>query len=355
MPGLIDCHVHFAHWGINLLRHQDRHLGYLAAETVHALKLTLESGCTSARDMGGLDAGFRNAVADGLIAGPFLQTSVTIISPTNGLIDYTSAQGLEVPTFPGIPSPICDGADGARRKVREVLRAGADVIKIATTGGVSAPRLLPKRQVFSRPEVEAIVDEAHAVGIQVLSHSLGGPGVMMAIQAGVDTIEHGGWLDDAVVAEMAGRGIWYVPTFSVYRNHEVKGPPYKRQRAKELRAPHLDSFQRALKAGVRIAMGTDAGGYEHGDTALELELMVEAGMTPSEAIVAGTGRAAECMGIHDRVGTIAAGKEADLLIVDGDPLANLGILRDVKHLFLVLQRGKVVGGAMRAKLAQEAA
>lgn len=350
LPGLVDCHAHFAHWGMNLLAHQDTSLMLLAAETVAALRTTLGAGCTTARDLGGLDAGFREAVARGLIAGPRLQCSLTIVSPTNGIVDPTSAQGLASPTVPGIPRPECDGPDAARAKVREVLRAGADVIKIATTGGVSSPKVDPRRQLFSRAEVEAIVDEAHMAGVPVACHALGGPGLLMAVRAGVDTIEHGGWLDEEAVAEMARRGTWYVPTFAVYRWHATLGPSFKQERAHAMREHHLRSFALAREAGIRIAMGTDIGGYGYGDTALELELLVEAGLAPSEAIVASTRRSAECLGLDHELGTLEAGKLADLIVVDGDPLQDVSILRQRERLALVVQGGAPKAGPLARAL-----
>jgi len=339
MPGLIDCHAHFAHWGMNLIAHQDKSLMLLAAETVAALRTTLEAGCTTARDLGGLDGGFRDAVAQGLIAGPRLQCSLIVVSPTNGIVDPTTAQGLSSPVVPGMPTPGCNGPYEARAKVREVLRAGADVIKIATTGGVSSAKVDPRRQLFSREEVEAIVDEAHLAGVPVTCHALGGPGLLMAVKAGVDTIEHGGWLDEEVVAEMARRDTWYVPTFAVYRWHGTIGPEFKQVRARGMRQDHLRSFARAREAGVKIAMGTDIGGYGYGDTALELELLVEAGLTPAEAIETSTRRSAECMRLDGQLGTLEAGKLADLLVVDGDPLADITILRRRESLALVMKDG----------------
>src|SRR6266536_3557685 len=339
LPGLIDCHAHFAHWGMNLIAHQNKSLMLLAAETVAALRTTLEAGCTTARDLGGLNAGFRDAVARGLIAGPRLQCSLIVVSPTNGIVDATTAQGLPSPAVPGMPQPGCNGPYEARAKVREVLRAGADCIKIATTGGVSSAKVDPRRQLFTREEVEAIVDEAHLAGVPVTCHALGGPGLLMAVQAGVDTIEHGGWLDEATVAEMAERGTWYVPTFAVYRWHGTIGPEFKQVRARGMRQDHLQSFARARAAGVRIAMGTDIGGYGYGDTALELELLVEAGLTPAEAIEVSTRRSAECMGLDAEIGTLEAGKRADLLVVDGDPLTDVSMLRRRESLALVLKGG----------------
>src|SRR5215213_7799818 len=190
MPGLIDCHAHFAHWGMNLAAHQDSSLMLLAAETVAALRTTLEAGCTTARDLGGLDAGFREAVNRGLIAGPRLQCSLIIVSPTNGIVDPTTAQGIPSPVLPGMPSPSCNGPYEARAKVREVLRSGGDVIKIATTGGVSSPKVDPRRQLFTRDEVEAIVDEAHMAGVTVTCHALGGPGRRRLYRA--RRLAHGG-------------------------------------------------------------------------------------------------------------------------------------------------------------------
>ena len=350
MPGLIDCHAHFAHWGMSLISYQHKSLMLLAAETVAALRTTLEAGCTTARDLGGLDGGFRDAVQQGLIPGPRLQCSLIVVSPTNGIVDPTTAQGLPSPNVPGLPAPGCNGPYEARAKVREVLRAGADVIKIATTGGVSSPKVDPRRQLFTQEEVEAIVDEAHMAGVSVTCHALGGPGLLMAVRAGVDCIEHGGWLDDEVVAEMAQRGTWYVPTFAVYRWHGTIGPAFKQSRAQGMRQEHLKSFARARAAGVRIAMGTDIGGYGYGDTALELELLVEAGMTPAEAVETSTRRSAECMRIDGEVGTITVGKRADLLVVDGDPLTDITMLRRRESLALVMQNGVAAAGKLRAAL-----
>jgi len=346
LPGLIDCHVHLAPWGLNLAAHQDKRLMHLAAETVLALRTTVAAGCTTARDLGGLDAGFRDAVARGLIAGPRLQVSVVIVSPTNGIADATTGQGLASPVVPGMPDPQCDGPYGVRAKVREVLRAGADVIKIATSGGVSSPRLDPRRPIFTREEIEAVVDEAHMAGVPVACHALGGPGLLRAVRAGVDTIEHGAWLDEECVAEMARRGTWYVPTLAIYHWHATRGNEQKQARARGLLEAHRRSLALALRAGVRVALGTDSGGYGYGETALELALMVEAGMTPAGAIEAGTRRAAECLGLEREVGTLEPGKAADLVVVDADPLEDVGVLNQVAHRALVMKGGVPVGGTV---------
>ena len=341
MPGLIDCHIHFALWALDLLAHQDEALSYLCAKTQRALSETLAGGCTAARDPGGLDAGFRDAIEDGISLGPRIQTSITIVSPTNGIADSTRRQGLAVPYPPGMPSPECNGPVEARAKVREVVRAGADFIKLAVSGGVSSPRRSPHHRLFSEDEIVAIVDEAHAWDMPVACHAIGGPGPLMAVRAGVDTIEHGGWLDDECIDEMARRGTWYVPTFAGYEWHALYGGPLQRRYAEEMRTSHLASFRRALDAGVRIACGSDAGVYGH-DFKRELELLVAAGMTPGQVIAAATSQAAECLGWSREVGTIRPGLRADLLVVDGNPVEEIAVLRRPGAIECVLKAGVAV-------------
>jgi imidazolonepropionase-like amidohydrolase len=355
MPGLIDCHVHLAPWALRLVAHPDQRLMELAAETVRALSTTLMGGCTTARDLGGLDPGFRDAVGRGVVAGPRLQVSCVIVSPTNGMADPVSVQGIRSPSLPGMPEPECDGPHAARAKVREVLRAGADVVKIAVSGGVSAPRLPARRPLFTPEEIAAVVDEAHRADAPVACHAVGGPNTLAAVRAGVDTIEHGAWLDDETVGEMARRGTWYVPTFAIYRWHAERGTALRQARARELIAPHRESFARALAAGVRIALGTDSGAYGHGETAVELAHMVEAGLSPAEAIVAGTGRAATCLGIDGETGTLAAGMAADVLVLERDPLRDISVAADPAARALVLRAGKPVGGTRRVAWFGEAA
>jgi imidazolonepropionase-like amidohydrolase len=338
MPGLIDCHIHFALWAFDLASHGDEPLSYLSAKTQRALGDALREGCTGARDAGGLDTGFRDAVADGVIPGPRIKTSVTTISPTNGIVDTTGRQGLPLTYPPGMPSPFCDGPVAARAKVREVVRAGADFIKIAVSGGVSSPRRSPHHRLFTDEEVTAIVDEAHALGLTVACHAIGGPGPLAAIRAGVDSVEHGVWLDDQCVEEMAERGTWYVPTFAAFEAHALYGGALQQRYAAELRQPHLASFRRALDAGVRIVCGSDAGVYGF-DFKRELELLVHAGMSPGNAVAAATSRAAECLGWAGEVGVVRPGMQADLLVVDGDPTESIELLRRPGAIRCVLQAG----------------
>jgi len=343
MPGLIDCHVHFALWALDPLSHLAEPFSYLCGTTYRALEGALRAGCTAARDPGGLDAGFRDAVNDGTRLGPRIQTSIIIVSPINGIADGTRSQGGGVPYLPGMPSPECTGPVEARAKVREVIRAGADFIKIAATGGVSSRKREPRQRLHTEDELLAIVDEAHAWGRPVACHAIGGPGLLAAVRAGVDTIEHGVWLDDASITEMARRGTWYVPTLSAYELHARQGPPLQKARAAEMLASHRDSVRRAREAGVRIACGSDGGVYGH-DFTLELELLVGAGMSPGEAIVAATSRAAECLGWRDEIGAVKPGMKADLLVVDGDPTEDICVLRDERNV-RVIKSGSFLSGS----------
>jgi len=348
LPGLIDAHIHLAQWGQNLLENRARTVPYLVARTVASMRQVLNAGCTGVRDCGGLDAGLRDAVAEGLIDGPRIATSVTIISPTDGLIDPVTAQGISSPTLASIPSPVADGPDAVRAKVREVIRAGADFVKIATSGGVSSPRVHPRRQLFSPAEVLAAVDEAHTAGVRVACHAIGGPGLQMAIEAGVDSVEHGALLDDRCIEAMAARSTWLVPTLAVYRWHETLGDESRRTRAAEISEPHRAGLRKAREAGVPIAMGSDAGGYGL-DFSLELELLVEAGFTPMEALQTGTLGSARCVGWADETGSLQPGKAADLLVVDGDPSSDITVIRSPDNIEAVFRNGNLVAGSAASR------
>jgi imidazolonepropionase-like amidohydrolase len=232
-----------------------------------------------------------------------------------------------------------------RTTVRTMVRAGADVIKCATTGGASSRAGHgPKDSEFTLEEMRALVDEAHALGRRVMCHALGGPGLRLAIEAGVDSIEHGCYLDEdrELIPMMAERGIFFVPTLTVYEYHRQSPAPYVRERAHALRAHHVESIGRALAAGVKIVAGTDAGGHGHPNNAAELPLLVGAGMTPMQAIHAATSRAAECLGLEAEIGTIEKGKWADLVLVEGDPLQDIAILQDPRRIRRVIKGGVTV-------------
>ena len=325
-------------------------------ETARVFHDTLLGGCTSVRDASGVDLGMKLAVERGLIPGPRLRISVVILSQLGGHNDHTEPAGIDsrFPHLATIPSGICDGVDACRRKVREVIRAGADWIKIATTGGVGTPIGGPLLRQFSAEEVRAIVDTAHAAGKPVMSHAYGGEGVKICLDAGVDSIEHGAALDETLIEQMARQGTWLVPTFTVLRKVVALGervpspvPEYMPRKARALVEMQRASFPRALAAGVKIAMGTDAGGFGHGKNAGELKYMVAAGMTPMQAIVASTQMGAACMGLDD-VGTLRAGMFADLLVVDGDPLEDVTVLEDRARLRLIMKDGGLIKDELAA-------
>ena len=345
MPGLIDCHDHLASKGYDLASRWELNepisLGHL--RTAYVMAETLAAGYTSVRDAGGLDAGFKMAVEEGLYPGPRLVNSVNIISPTGGLADRRSGSGhSHSHGDPRMPSGVADGPEGVRAKVREMVRVGADVIKFATTGGASSrPGHGPMDVEFTPAEVAALIDEARILGRNTMCHAVGGPGLRVAVEAGAGSIEHGCYLadDPDLIKMMADNGIFLVPTFEVYEFHSTVSAPHMQVRARALREVHIETMHQALTAGVKVVAGTDAGGFVHGDNAREIELLVEKGMSPMQAIQASTGWAAECCGLGNETGTIAAGKYADLLVLDGNPLSDIGVLRDHERLMMVMKGG----------------
>jgi imidazolonepropionase-like amidohydrolase len=360
LPGLIDCHDHMANhrydlahrWGIDEPQSM-RHL-----RTASVLKKTLDAGYTMIRDAGGLDVGFKHAIEEGLIDGPRLIVSLAIISPIGGIGDRVSPSGHSplldcgcVPGDPLLPESVVETLADVRPVVRRMVRAGADVIKCATTGGASSrPGHGPRDGAFNLDEMQALVEEAHALDRRVMCHALGGRGLDIAIDAGVDTIEHGCYLDEDPrhLERMAERGIFFVPTLLVYEYHRKSPQPHVRERAEALYEHHIASIRRALDIGVRVVAGTDAGGHGHPANAGELQSLVKAGMTPMQALQAATGWAAECLGREDELGTAQPGKLADLVAVKGDPLADIAMLRDPARIALVIKDGRIAANRMAA-------
>ena len=349
LPGLIDCHDHLANFNYQLVSrwriNEPTSLWHLRIASV--LKQTLETGYTVVQDAGGLDAGFGMAVDEGLIPGPRLLVALDFITPTGGMADRTSPSGhAPMRTQSGVPFGVADGPEAVRQKVREMVREGADVIKTGVTNeGWSSPkhRLGPKDMLMSRAELGALIDEAHALGRRVMCHALGGPGLRAAVELGVDSIEHGAYLDEDpdLAKMMAAKGIFYTPTFSVFVHHAEKGHPHGRAIASAFREHHIRSLQLALDAGVKVTAGSDEGGWEHGNNAHEIRCLAEAGMSPMQAIVAATGNAAASLRLDGELGTIAPGKRADLVLVDGDPLQDISILEWGKAVRLVMRNGTI--------------
>lgn len=344
MPGLIDCHDHMIHTGFDIMRRASAPLSLTMMRIADNLRVTLEAGITTVRDAGGLDLGFKLAVEEGLIPGPRLVLGLTILSRTGGIGDTRLRSGIDLwfMEMPGLPSPVCDGVEACRRGVREVLHAGADWVKCAATGGVSSQTLGPTDTALTYDELKVIADEAHMRDKRVFVHAYGGQGLVDSVAVGIDCIEHGAYLcrHPETLARMADQGIWLVPTFMVIKLHRERGTPWGRAKAAAMRDDHRRTLEACMQAGVPLAMGTDAGGYMHGHNAVELQLLVENGMTPMQAIVASTGDAARLLDMSADLGTLAAGKYADLLVIDGDPLRDIAILDQPERIQLVMKGGK---------------
>jgi imidazolonepropionase-like amidohydrolase len=354
MPGLIDAHVH-----LTLPETLPFHLewanmspGEHAVRAVDAARRTVEAGFTTVRDVGAcsyIDTDVRNGVERGHLTGPRVVASGPGICQTGGHGDY-EPPWLTLPA--GSISESADGPLGVRVAVRERLRREVDTVKVFLTGGASdAAEKLDTRE-FTGEELAALYDEAHAANRPVAAHCMTAEPAHGAIEQGMsgahgDTLEHGIFLhrDESALAALAERDVPLVPTLSVYGcMAEGLGsgvPDEAALNAKDSREDHVESVRRALDAGVTVVLGTDSGGPQtyHGENARELEELVAAGMSPLEAIVAGTSDAAAAIGLGDETGTLEAGKAADLVVVDGDPSADVGVLREPENVELVVRDG----------------
>jgi len=350
-PGFIDSHVHFMADGdldpmINVRTPFSLNF-YLAAER---MQRTLATGVTTCREAGGSDLGVKQAQISGLVPGPHLQISIAILSQTGGHGDDWQVCGASMPGIiggphPGKPHNIVDGPDEMRRKVRELLRAGADVIKVCTSGGVLSPRDDPRHGHFRDAELDVLVAEAAAAGKWVMAHAQATDGIKSAVRAGIRSIEHGIYLDDEAIAMMIERGTYLVPTLIAPRgvleaaDRGINVPQYAIDKTKMVMEVHRDSIARAIAAGVKVAMGTDSGVTPHGQNLRELEEMVGCGMTPAQALTATTRTAAELLGVEEDRGVIEAGKRADVVIARGAALDITGLGQRIRT---VIQDGTIV-------------
>jgi imidazolonepropionase-like amidohydrolase len=351
LPGFIDTHVHLVLEGVSLARDMATPFSMRFYRSVEHMRRTLDAGITTVRDAGGADAGLKEAVETGVVPGPRVQISIAVLTITGGHVDFWMRSGNEfrlLPPYPGFPDGRCDGVDQVRQRVREVLRAGAEVIKVCATGGVMSPTDHPEFTQFSPEELDVIVREAaYRRGTKVMAHAQGVDGIKNALRAGVHSIEHGIYLDDEAIQLMLDRRAFLVPTLlaplGVLEIGQQGGmAEHAVRKTREVIDAHRDSIRRAHKAGVKIAMGTDAGVVPHGTNLRELGLMVDVGLTPMEAIVASTRTAAECLGWQDRIGTIQAGKTADLVITKANPLDDIKSLENTCNVVLVMKGGQVV-------------
>lgn len=350
LPGFIDAHVHLAMQIKDVRETLTTPFAMKFYETIGYMKNTLDAGITTVRDAGFADYGIKAAVEKGLVAGPRMQLSITPLTITGGHGDSWMRSGLDITpvSYPGMPDGICDGPEQVRQKVREMLRAGAEVIKVHATGGVMSPTDHPEYTQYSQEELKVIVEEAtFRRGIKVMAHAQGTEGIKNAVRAGIHSIEHGIYLDDEVIELMVEKGTYLVPTLlapvSVVEASKTNEsmPDYAVKKASEIVEAHKESIAKAYKAGVKIAMGTDAGVMVHGTNLRELGLMCAIGMTPMEAILATTKVAAECLGWEADIGTLTSGKRADVIIVKVNPLEDISSLEKNENIVTVIKNGLV--------------
>jgi imidazolonepropionase-like amidohydrolase len=359
LPGLIDTHVHFTMEYPNILRALITPPSLSLFQTIPRMRATLEAGITTVRDAGGSPAGLKMAVERGIIAGPRMQVAVTIICQTGGHGDgyYPCCVDLGFfgMHFHDVPRGVVDGVEETRKTVREVLRAGADWIKLATSGGVLSPADSPTSSQLTLEEITTAVYEAAAQDKLCMAHAQGTQGIKNALLAGVVSIEHGVYLTDELIDLMLQKDAWLVPTLvaplavvKFSQEHPEIIPPMMAAKALSVVETHKQSFRRVVEAGVKIAMGTDAGVGRHGDNGQELVLMVENGITPMQAIVASTYSAAQLLRLDHDLGTLEAGKLADVIIVDGDVLSNISKIADPANVKLVLKGGQAAKNTLNA-------
>jgi len=339
MPGLIDAHVHLSSetsrnrytegFTLNPEDFAFRAVGYA--------ERTLMTGFTTVRDLGGNIALYmRNAINGGYIKGPRIVAAGKSIATTGGHADPTNGVNRELMGDPEAKEGVINSPDEARKAVRQRYKEGSDVIKITATGGVLSNAKDGAGAHFTEDEIAAVVRTAKDYGFKVEAHAHGAEGMKRAIRAGVTSIEHGTFMDDEVMQLMKQHGTWYVPTItagkSVADSAKIPGyfPPLVVPKATETGPRIQSTFAKAYKAGVKIAFGTDAGVFAHGKNYKEFEYMVEAGMPAMTAIKTATVNGAELLGMSDKIGSIEKGKLADIIAVEGDPITDIKLMKEVR-------------------------
>jgi len=337
LPGLMDMHTHLSSQSSPdaYIHRFTMNEADVALRGANFARITLEAGFTTVRDLGdsfNATIALRDAIADGLVPGPRIFTAAK------------SSWRADIMGDPGPREGVINGVAEARKAVRQRYKDGADLIKITATGGVLSVARSGENAQFFDDELEAIIATAADYGMHVAAHAHGAEGMRRAVRAGIHSIEHGTYMDDEIMQMMIERGTWYVPTISagkfVAEKAEVEGyfPPVVAEKAAEIGPVIQDTFARAHAAGVRVAFGTDCGVCPHGENALEFGFMVEAGMSPADALRAATIDAAELLGQSERLGQLREGFAADLIAVEGDPLADVDVLMDVRF---VMRDGQV--------------
>jgi imidazolonepropionase-like amidohydrolase len=352
MPGFIDAHTHltmmyredYTKAALDNLR---KPIPEMALDASVNARITLLAGFTTVRDVGSadyLDAGLRNAINRGVVPGPRMLVAVHAIGATGGHCDETGYREGALGKETGPEVGVINGADEARRAVRLAHKYGATIIKTCATGGVLSLADAVDTPQLTQAELDAIVDEAHALRLKTAAHAHGAEGAKRAIRAGIDSIEHGSFLDDEALDMMKQKGTYYVPTLMAVQGLSeqiqkgVPIPPAIKVKAEDAIAHVHQTFQKAIAKNIKIGLGTDAAVYPHGRNAEEFHQMVDLGMKPIDALRAGTSNDAELLGLASKIGTLESGKFADVVAIPGDPLQNI---RQTEHVFFVMKEGVV--------------
>ncbi len=346
LPGLIDCHTHLTYTP-DMAGPAGLHISYPRQALIgaHNARVTLEAGFTTVRNVGAhgySDIALRDSIRAAEVPGPRMLASGPALSITGGHGD----ENFLASQFNFSSDGVADGVDGVTAKVRENIKYGADVIKFMATGGVLSEGDSPALAQYSPEEMRAIVDTAHGLGRKVAAHAHGALGIKNAVLAGVDSIEHGSYMNEEDIRLMKEHGTYLVPTLYLgdwlMENLSTLGlTPNMIEKAKIVLPIARQNIGTAFKAGVKVAFGTDAAVYPHGLNAREFAVMVKLGLSPLQSIQAATVNAADLLGWTDRVGTLEAGKFADIIAVDGDPLADPHVLENVRF---VMKGGDVIKG-----------
>jgi len=354
LPGFIDCHVHGTYRARDMRQHLLNTPTYNVLRSIDIFRETLACGITTARDMGGADAGFRAAIEEGLIDGPRLLISLGMISQTGGHGDYWVPADMRIKKRSWLPDTVADGVEDIRRLVRELLMRGADFIKICATGGITSVTDSWDEPQFTIEEIRTAVEEAAAKRRRVAVHAEGIDGIRNAVKANIHTLEHGWFIDEECADQMIKSDTWWVPTLALvplsvkkraddkaWAGNQMGQEDVKDRQIYDLMQDQIPIWKDAVRRGVKVAMGTD---QSHrllvGENMTELKFMVDwLGMSPMDVIVASTSKAAECIE-RPELGALAPGKIADVLVVDGDPLADIRVMEDRAKLHLVMKAGK---------------
>jgi len=344
LPGLIDCHTHLTmKAGMGELEFLKHSHGAGVIDGVVNARVVLEAGFTTVRDVGSFcafgDLDLRNAINRGQVPGPRMLAAGEALSITGGHGDFTG-----LPDHVHVANAnLVDSPDEGVKRVREWAKRGVDLIKIHATGGVMSNHDDPGAPSFTQAEFKAIVDEARARGLDVCAHAHGDKGILEAVRAGVRSVEHGSLLAPATAAEMKARGTFLVPTLFALESILLPGNPLhvsegSLAKAQVIMPQRRAGFKAALDAGIPIAYGTDIGVFEHRDIAADFRYLVSYGMTPAQAIQTATVTASRLLRMEDRIGTLEAGKEADIIAVDGNPLEDI---RALEHVAFVMKGGRI--------------